>query len=861
MASYLDLIPKFREYVPETPPEVVAQVGVYKQQKYEENVQKIQDQLEKVAGLDIIRDIDKKYLQSKLDEVGGNLRMFAAGDFSNFQLVNSVSGMTKQIVNDKNIQAAVGSTAWYRKQVSSMEKARADGKSSISNEWDFNEKANKYISSSDLGVSFKDVFTPYTDTKKKAMDAIKALHPKLQSIDIPYVIRPDGSIDTRKIADAMTRNKIEGIDEGQIKQAIYSSLTPDDMNQMSIDGRYQFRNITGNMLAEKAKNDYFSQRNDAVNTLSYLKQKRQITNNPNIVDQIDKQINYYETLVGKDGNGGDLYEQAKQNIQNAIDNPDEVKFSMYKDGFVKEFANAFSWKNEEKQLLTNPIKQQENWVAEQREKIREFDINKSFQQANLDIARAHLAIAQRDSDLKAMEVALKKAELYGDPLATDWTPLVDPTTDKNESENIFAKIVTKIDNGVKGEMQKLKDQGYTDDQIKLMVNDYKINGNKASSVPARAIGTLQSILKGQNKLEALHAKEDQLKAEADREIRKNVSNATALTQADEFVKSINEGKPLNLAKGVTLTAKEIGDKLLSGKAIVQDIGFGNLAYTDKETGMVIKIPSTENGLYRPKGGLFDNFQKIIEYRKNKQAVFNKGNDLYREKLATIISDYIPQMKAVTSGKDGAPPPVVIQRLSALATSADFNNIAADENTNLETTSKFLSDKYNKDTRVFIKQSGDDYEVIIKNEQDPKNIQTIKLNRGESDILRYFGEGYTNPRTFESLNIKLGKGNTNVTSNPENAMIQKQFGDLPNINRLQVTADLQQDLNNPDLYIPMINVRKKDGRYQNFEIVGYDKKSRLGFEQAKTQINSLDDNGLLNLLKAQYPNYDFSQLDY
>ena len=66
MASYLDEIPKFREYVPQMPVDEMAKVGMYKQQKYEENVTKIQDQMEKVAGLDVMKDVDKNYLQSKL---------------------------------------------------------------------------------------------------------------------------------------------------------------------------------------------------------------------------------------------------------------------------------------------------------------------------------------------------------------------------------------------------------------------------------------------------------------------------------------------------------------------------------------------------------------------------------------------------------------------------------------------------------------------------------------------------------------------------------------------------------------------------------------------------------------------------
>ena len=552
---------------------------------------------------------------------------------------------------------------------------------------------------------------------------------------------------------------------------------------------------------------------------------------------------------------------------------------MYKDGFVKEFANAFSWKNEEKQLLTNPIKQQENFVAEMREKIREFDINKSFEQARLDISRQELGIKYQELGMKQMELSLKKAELYGDPAAADWTPLGDPTTYKNESVQMFANIVSKYGSSLEGNMQTLKNQGYTDDQINVMINDYEKNSNKATSVPPQALGVIQNILKDKNKLLKLDAKRKQLQAEADAEVVKDPKNAAALANADAFAKTI---RPLTI-EGKTYSPKELGDRLLSGKAhmYVDQSSFGKkIYYEDKEKGIKFTINQhipigdlsreerTRRGLtysglenVTATNDLWESGLQIIEYNTKKKEVFEKADNLYREKLAPLVVDYIPQIKAVTSGKDGAPPPIVVSRISALATAANFNNIKADSQTNLEDVSKFLSDKYSKDTRIFVKQTGDSYEVMIKNEQEPNNIQTLRLNRGEADVFRYFGDGYTNPRTFESLNLKLGKGNTNVSSDPELGEMQVQFGDFPKINRLQVTADLQQDLSNPDLYFPMINIKKKDGGYTTFSISGRDHMSRLGYDQAKTQLNNLNDNDLLKIIKAQYPDYDISQLDY
>ena len=133
MASYTDAISQFNPYVQQLPVELMAKVGMQKQAQYDAGVQKIQNHIDNVAGLDIAHDADKQYLQSKLGQLGNRLKTVAAGDFSNQQLVNSVSGMTGQIIKDPTIQNAVASTAWYKKQKDELDKAYKDGKSSIAN--------------------------------------------------------------------------------------------------------------------------------------------------------------------------------------------------------------------------------------------------------------------------------------------------------------------------------------------------------------------------------------------------------------------------------------------------------------------------------------------------------------------------------------------------------------------------------------------------------------------------------------------------------------------------------------------------------------------------------------------------------
>ena len=83
MASYTDKAPTFSPYVAQKPVEIMAKVGMQKQAQYEQGYKKIQDSIDNIAGLDIVRPQDKAHLQTKLNELGTKLQGVAAADFSN----------------------------------------------------------------------------------------------------------------------------------------------------------------------------------------------------------------------------------------------------------------------------------------------------------------------------------------------------------------------------------------------------------------------------------------------------------------------------------------------------------------------------------------------------------------------------------------------------------------------------------------------------------------------------------------------------------------------------------------------------------------------------------------------------------
>ena len=347
MASYLDNIPSFNEYVEQRPQDEMLKVGLFKQQRYEEGVQRIQKSIDNIAGLDVVRDVDKQYLQSKLNSLGSQLSGVAGGDFSNFQLVNTVDGMTNQLVKDPNILNAVGSAAKYRKQLENQEKINVDGKGSQSNDWDFNRRVQQWYDGG-LDASFNAQFKPYVDYNEQAMKIVKAL--ASDSVENDVYMGKDKNGRT-VIYDAVTKTKVEGITADKIQTALSAGLTSDAFAQMGIDGEFQYSNQDDEMFSQNVNESYSSTFNalleertsleGLMTSASTAQKKIQIQNQ---IDALDAQTN--------------LLKEEYDNVSSTFTNGDvdSAKARLFSTNWMRDFSNSMSSQNVSQTIHTNPYK-------------------------------------------------------------------------------------------------------------------------------------------------------------------------------------------------------------------------------------------------------------------------------------------------------------------------------------------------------------------------------------------------------------------------------------------------------------------------------------------------------------------------
>ena len=860
MASFTDQIQTFNPYLSKAPLiEAMVTVGNQKQQQYDQGVQKIQGYVDSIAGMDVVNDADKKYLQSKLNDLGSNLKTVAAGDFSNQQLVNSVGGMATQVVKDPLVQNAVSSTAWYRKQLAEMEKAIAEGKSSQANIKDFSDRANTWLSGTTPGSVFRDRYTPYRDLNKTAMEAIKALHPKLQKLDIPYVIK-NGQIQVGVVADAIRREKITEIDEGQIETAIRAVMTPDDYNQLAIDANYSLSNVTPESLIGKVNSDLKYNREFAENQIKIINdQLPKYATNPTQLDALTKRRAYYEDQLGKDGKDGKLDSQAFADIE-AIRAGDvkSAKYSIYKDGFFKQFANAFAWKEEEFSVEDNPLMQ----VQLAKDKIQ-IDRDREKRQAyEFSVTTAQKA---KENEIAAEANYLKKIEA-GLINPNTPTPLGSPSENKLLSGTRLDSQINKTVENISGDVNALKARGLSDKKVEEIVSDYAKNGNKSDINPAY-IPTIQSILKERKNLQALTDLKDITKKEANLLVDNDPKNIETIKAASTYASKNfsntqkvslrdSEGRTINVSEADLFELYKRGDVGFSApkalKGGTMSINFGGKSYNIESSKFGYGTQPLVNNFTTKLQDYYSKFDKTTS------NINQQKSEKYLELLAPRVSELVPTGRFVNYGKEQKLPINLAGNLSVLIAAADEKDIAADNKYSKETAAGYLTKDNLANTMVWVQANPDGtYIVNLQNNADPNNVQKLKVNA--ETVASNLGSQYLTQNASEALLLRLGRGTTNVNDDPKQAQYQAQFGDFPNLNRYQILADLDSDTKNPNLFVPKFYALKKDGSYQTFVIAGRNKAQRLGLEQAKQQFNELTDEDFIKLIKTQYPSYDFSNL--
>jgi hypothetical protein len=325
-----------------------------KQRRYDEGIQRIQSSIDRVAGLDIARDVDKQYLQGKLDDLGNKLKFVAAGDFSDFQLVNSVTGMTSRIGKDETVQNAVISTARYRSEVEKMETDRGEGILDPSNEFFFSKQADQWINNPNAGASFKGKYVPHFDVFGFAKETFNEVKPDGMTFDQVFQMDAEGNpIKDEKgnlvYSTYMTRLEKEGIFPEKVKATIGQIFSdPRVSQQLNISGQYNYKDYNSDDLSQiisRQKGTIVAGYNEEINK-NLLRKGTAKTGEEK--EQIQQVIDKLRTERSQVGQTYDSY------TQQAYDNPDAVRAQLYKDDVRSRYTTMFGHMKSSTKIMDSP---------------------------------------------------------------------------------------------------------------------------------------------------------------------------------------------------------------------------------------------------------------------------------------------------------------------------------------------------------------------------------------------------------------------------------------------------------------------------------------------------------------------------
>jgi len=514
MASFTDKIPQFNPYVQQLPVQAMVEVGMEKQRRYDEGVQKIQASIDNVAGLDIINETQKVYLQSTLNQLGSNLKMVAAGDFSNYQLVNSVSGMSTQIIKDPVIQNAVASTARYKKGIADREAYKKEGKDSPSNDFIFNRAASQFINSKDVNAQFSASYDPYVNWKKNSLEVIKALANDSTITDDAFTTDANGNL---VITDALVRKKMSGISPEKIQQALLSTLTPADFKQMQTDAIYNYSNQDADQFKISINNSYTDKLQGYSQQISTLQNSKLSTTSNVEKQKIDQQIASLSKTVAN-------LTKEQSNLIGMIDsdNLDGAKAQFGTFNSINGIAKSFSHLEVSQTYESSPLAD-----MQMRREIKEQAHQEWLDKFN------------QDERFHADDLAEKREANRIAKLATEGYGALPAEVEQTDPKVVLADVVTSIDSGQKElntyKNQFLKEQGKDQKWLDQQQLAWEKNPNGVDATVSKYFNAVadkqRTIDANKTMLSNINAEADEKFGSLDDFIPKNAPNVIYATKS------------------------------------------------------------------------------------------------------------------------------------------------------------------------------------------------------------------------------------------------------------------------------------------------------------------------------------------
>jgi len=347
MLSYLSTPYKPESYVQPEDLSLMARVLSQEQGKFDSEGTKIQNQIDQFGNLDVMKGVDKQYLNGKINNLVTGLNDLGGVNLADQNVATKIEGLGSDIYGDSNIVNAVASTRQIRSLQASYENLKTNPKLtkyySQANEYNDNKAVNSYLSSDKVGDSYygANTATNYVPYQPDLLNAMKGIQANLNT-----------SVSSDGLSIITTQNKI--ISPERIVATATDLMTADQKAQMERDGMYAFKDAAPLALVQQSldlNNQKVQDSQDAYN--KYTAQALASANNP------VEQENYLNLRKEEGKNLEALISASKtiqaQGLQTYAQNPDAYKAQVYKDQFFRGLGERFATSQVSAKVSSNPI--------------------------------------------------------------------------------------------------------------------------------------------------------------------------------------------------------------------------------------------------------------------------------------------------------------------------------------------------------------------------------------------------------------------------------------------------------------------------------------------------------------------------
>lgn len=231
MSSAYSIVRNYNQFRPPVNLELMAQAMQVKQQKYDQGYQMVQSVIDFTKNIDLVKSEDRQYLDERITKLTNDLNSLNGADLGNKGVQSAYKKYLNQAL-DENVINGIISTKTYRNFQAEVQniKEKTPDKYSTVNEMYALRPFMEYMNDGKVGSKLSNMnYTPYKDVSKEKANLLKDMMTNRSKEKFQFKLG-NGEI---------VEKTFEGLKPYEVEQVIEGMLSPQDRQQIAINGWYK----------------------------------------------------------------------------------------------------------------------------------------------------------------------------------------------------------------------------------------------------------------------------------------------------------------------------------------------------------------------------------------------------------------------------------------------------------------------------------------------------------------------------------------------------------------------------------------------------------------------------------------------